>query len=239
MGTPARFSNGVNNVSAIASSRNLPVPNPLVIASETNDFHRYTAADWTVTNTTTHYTIGLVAAAAARPGGGWLGIVAGGATVNTDVGAVQINPLSTYFTTSQEMWFEAKILLANATNEQVMIGVGASAAAVAPTDGIYFSKAAGSTSIDFTIRAGSSSTTASAVGTATTSAMRFAAYYNGKDAVDAYIDGVKVYSQTTLTNLPASVVMGMFAAIKAGATAPTGAGLYVDYLSVSQRCSGR
>lgn len=238
MGNPARFLSGISTAAFGTVFGNLPLPDETDICVDFEDFNQYVAADWTVTNTTSHYTIGLVAASSTIPAGGVIGLVAGGSTANTDVAAIQSTPLNFYFTSGQQVWFAAHVRCANASNEAFMTGIGASAAALTPTDGIYFSKAAGAATVDFIVRASSTSTTASSVTTlaaSTNTTLGF--YYNGKDAVDVFVNGVKVYSQTTLTNMPYSTAMAEFLAIKASATAPTSAAYYSDYLFAAQERS--
>lgn len=237
MGNPTRFPNGISTNAVTYPFGNFPLPDMTDVAYAVYDFDQYVAADWTVTNTTSHYTIGLVAASSTVPAGGVLGLVAGGSTVNTDVAAIQANPLNFYFTAGQQVWFEAHVIAANASNEQFVIGLASSAATLAPTDGIYFAKAAASTNIDFVVRTSSTSTTASNIATFGTGNTRLSFYYNGKDSVSAYVNNVLLYQQTVLTNLPVSVALGPALAIKASATAPTAAAYRSDYISCAQERS--
>lgn len=226
MASPTRFVNGVSTQGIGKPLGQYPVPDPTDVYTDFHDFGHYVAADWTVTNTTSHSTVGLVAGA-----NGVLGLVAGGSAVTADIANVQANPLDFNFTTSTPVWFYAAFKVTTALNDQVLLGITSDASALAPTDGIYFNKAAGSASIDFVVRKSSTSTTTSAVATlADNTYIELGFYYNGKDAVDVFVNEVKVASVTTLTNLPAAVALGTTAGQKLAATSPTTAALYVDFL---------
>ena len=235
MGNPTRFVNGVSTQAVGRNLGNFPLPDPSECCVDFEDFNQYVAGDWTVTNTTSHNTIGLVAASSTIPAGGVIGLVGGASSVSTDVAAIQATPLNMYFSTSNQVWFYTHLKLDSATNNQVMVGIGSSAATVAPTDGIYFNKASGGATVDFVVRKSSTSTTVSSVATLTAATdVELGFYYNGKDTVYAYVNEQCVGSTTTLTNLPAAVAMAPFIAMKLGAGAPTTATLYSDFLLAAQ-----
>lgn len=235
MGTPTRFTYGVGTAKVNTTFGNFPLPNPIDEAVAFYDFNQYVAGDWTVTNTTSHATIGLVAASSTVPSGGVLGLVGGASSVSTDVAAIQANPFNFYFSTSNQVWFEAELKLDVAANNLIILGLASSVATAAPTDGIYFSKSAGNATVDFIISKSSASTTQTSVATLSDATnVRLGFYFNGKDAVDVFVNGAKVYSQTTLTNLPSSVALGPALAMKLAATAPTTAYAYTDYILAAQ-----
>lgn len=235
MSSPTRYPNGLSTNRRLTTFGQYPLPSRLDIVEDLEDFNQYVAADWTVTNTTSHNTIGLVAASSTIPSGGVLGLVAGGSTANNDYASVQANPLNIYFGTSSEVWFETHLRCANASNEAFMTGIATSISTLAPSDGIYFSKAAAAATVDFVVRTSSTSTTQASVTTLVASTnTRLGFYYNGKNAIDVFVDRVKVYSQTVLTNLPVSVAMGSMFGWKASATAPTSAAYYTDYILAAQ-----
>lgn len=236
-GSPVRFTYGISTDPKTACLGDYPLPNPVDEATGFWDFFQYVAADWTVTNTTSHATIGLVAASSTIPAGGVLGLVGGASSVSTDVAAIQVNPLNFYVAdNTKAFWFECHLNAANASNEQLIVGIASSLATLAPTDGIYFAKAAGAATIDFVVRAASTSTTASAVTTlvaATNTKLGF--YYDGRGGdIKVYVNDAIVARQTVLTNLPTATALGAGLAIKLSATAPTTAAYYTDFILAAQ-----
>lgn len=230
MGNPTRFKNGVSTASATQTLANYPLPNPTSVYTDGTDFAQYVAGDWTVTNTTSHYTVGLVAGA-----GGIMKFAAGGSTVSTDIAAIISNPLDFNFATTNQVWFSTKIKATTAATDLILVGLTSANATAAVSDGIYFTKAAGAATIDFVVKKSNTATTVSSIATlANDTFIQLGFYYNGKDAVDVFVNDVKVYSQTTLTNLPSAVALGQGAALKAAAGAPTSADLSIDWLMTSQ-----
>ena len=233
MAAPSRFPNGISTHKVTQTLQAYPMPDPTEVAQDFEEFNQYVAGDWTVTNTTSHDTIGLVAGAC-----GVLGIAGGASTVANDVGVIQANPLNINFTTSQQLWFYAGLKSLSASNEQIITGITSSNATMAPTDGIYFDKPAGAAVGNLVVRKSSTSTTLASVATlAADTYTRLGFHYNGKDAVDVYINDVKVASTGVLTNLPAAVALGLTVGAKASATSPTTGLLSVDFLMSAQERS--
>jgi len=230
MASPTRYPAGVSTQSVGAPLGQYPLPDPTAEYTHFDDFNAYRAAEWTVTNTTSHATIGSVAGP-----GGLLSIAGGGASVTNDIGAIIFAPLDFNFSTTQPVWFYTSIKATTAANDQLQVGLTSSNAALTPTDGIYFNKAAGTAAIDFVVRKSSTSTTRAAVATlANNTFLQLAFYYNGKDAIDVFVAGVKVYTQLVLTNLPSAVALATAFGVKAAATAPTTSNLVIDYALAAQ-----
>ena len=230
MSAPSRFPNGISTHKITQTLQAYPLPDPTEVALDFEEFQQYVAADWTVTNTTSHDTIALVAGA-----GGILGIAAGASTASTDVGVIQANPLNTNFASTQQVWFYAGFKCLSALNEAIIAGISTSNATMAPTDGIYFTKAAAAATFDLVIRKSSTSTTLASVATLVADTyIRLGYHYNGNGQVDVYVNDVKVASTTTMTNLPTATAMGMTVGVKASATSPTTGLLSVDWLMSAQ-----
>lgn len=190
MSNPTRLVNGVSTQAIGQNLANYPNPDPFKVYTDKQDFDQYVAGDWTVTNTSSHGTVALTAGA-----GGLLSLAGGASSVTSDIVAIQSNPLDFNFATTNQVWFEARISATTAVNDQLQFGLVASNAALTPTDGIYFNKAAASASIDFVVRKSSTSTTQAAVATlvdATYIDLGF--YYNASSnngAIDVFVNGVK------------------------------------------------
>lgn len=230
MASPTRFPAGVSTQPVGFPLGQYPLPNPMSVYTHFEDFGSYTAGEWTVTNTTSHATIAAVAGV-----GGLLSIAGGASSVTNDIGAILSNPLDFNFTTGQPVWFNTSIKATTAANDQLQVGLTASNAALTPADGIYFNKAAGSAAIDFVVRKSSTSTTKAAVATLVNATfIKLAFFYNGKDAVDVFVNDTKVFSQTVLTNLPSAVALAMGFGLKAAATAPTTSDFIIDYALAAQ-----
>ena len=253
MASPTRFPAGVSTQAIGSTLGQFPLPDPTDISVDFEDFNQYVSADWTVTNTTTHQTIGLVAG-----NGGIISTVGGASSVTSDIGAIQANPLNFNIATNtitatapptQQAWFYTAFKATTAINDQLQVGVASSIATLAPTDGIYFNKAAGSTSVTFVVRKSSSSLAASAYSTGSTTVatlanatfVRLGWYYDGKGNIDVFVNDAKVCSVdvgvstgTMVSTFPNAVNLGMGFGCKAAATAPTTADMIVDFMMSAQ-----
>ena len=253
MASPVRFPFGVSTQAIGSTLGQFPVPDPTDICVDFHEFNEYAAGDWTVTNTTTHQTIGLVAGA-----GGLISTVGGASAVTSDIGAVQTNPLNFNIATNtitatapptQQAWFYTAFKATTAINDQLQVGVASSIAALTPTDGIYFNKAAGSTAITFVVRKGSASLATTAYSTATTTVatlvsgtyIKLGWYYDGRGEIDVFVNDIKVCSVdvglstgTMVATFPNATNLGMGFGCKAAATAPTTADMVVDFMLAAQ-----
>lgn len=226
MSAPTRFPNGVTNSSVTANLGNLPSPTTIGSFVDFHDFDQFVAGDWTETNTTSHGTIALVAGA-----GGIVSLAGGASSVSTDVIAIIKNPLDFNFTSSQRVWFETRLDVDVAANNLIIAGITSANATAAVTDGMYFSKAAGAATVDFTIAKSSAATTITSVATlANATYVRLGFYYDGSANVYVFVNDVMVARQTTLTNLPSGVALAPGLAMKLAATAPTTAYLNSDFI---------
>jgi hypothetical protein len=96
------------------------------------------------------------------------------------------------------------------------------------TDGLWFSKAAASTSMNFNIAKSSAVTTLTGVATlANTTYVTVGWHYDGASTVSVYVNGGKVAGTTVLTNLPTANLNMTMAVANGTAAANT---LLVDYV---------
>ena len=175
---PTRLSSGVSTSATEFLFGNLPQPTPARINLYHNDFNTYAAGDWTVT------TGGTGTSALIDGNGGLLAVTT--STLITDIQANQLVKKSYAFTANSQFWFGINFKINHASNTAMMAGVSNTFAALAPTDGVYFSKPAGAATMNLVIRAGSTSTTLT-VGTVvadTYYSMGF--YYDGKASPTLY-----------------------------------------------------
>lgn len=230
MGTPARFGNGVTNATVNDPLGNFIDTDPTKAYRWFNDFHTYVAGDWTVTETQAGATQAISAGAA----GGVLLLT--NDTGNTDVNQIQLASETFKYVAGKQMWMKARFALtATLANFGAVIGLAITdtTAAAAVSDGIYFRKASGASTLEFVVEKDSTETTTGTIATMTTGTfVTVAAYYNGKDSFEVWVDGVKSATITTLTNVPDDEELAITIA---SVNATTGAAnvLSVDYLFVA------
>jgi hypothetical protein len=177
-----RETSGISTSAPTYLFNNYPFPTPPRLLQVWDDFYRYLATDWTVT-------AGSSGTAALADGvGGLLALTT--AATNNDIEAIQTVKKSFGFTAGNQVWFACNVRLTNATNNALMAGLGNDFSALTPTDGVYFSKAAASTTLTAVIRQASTSTTLTlATGTSTmanATAYTLGFWYNGKDRINFY-----------------------------------------------------
>jgi hypothetical protein len=251
--TPTRLVNGVTIAPKGTALAKFRTPVAFDTSTYFNDFFDYAAADWTVTNTTSHGTAALTAGA-----GGLMSLAGGASSVTNDIVAIIDNPLSFNLPVNAsssskpptaQAWFRGTMYATTAANDQLQIGVTSANSALTPADGIYFNKAAGSAAITFVVRAGSASLAATAYSTGTTTVATLADatktrldwHYDGDGYVEVYVNDAMVCrvnvggsTGAVVATFPQAVAMGAGFGIKAAATAPTTGNLVVDYLLVAQ-----
>ena len=221
------------------------------------DFNTYEAGDWTVITSSSGTN------ALADYNGGALTVTAD--TGASDVQGLQLVKKSFAFTSGSQVWFAINLSITDALNPQFLAGLSNDFSALAPTDGVYFSKAAASRQLNLVIRASSTSTTL-AVGTfANATAYTLGFYYDGKPTPtlavfstigmtaptafsQPYFSGgnqevISASSETgatnTLVNLPTPTTLltaGM--ALKSGGATNGGIGI-IDYFLASEEIVGR
>lgn len=237
MGNPTRFKNGVTNNGINAPTGNMPVPDRNNLCIYQNDFLQYTAGDWTVVaggaGSGTALSTSIVGGALALTWG------TSGTQSNTLIGgAFAFNP-ATSSGNGLQFWFEAGLVLPADTSAPNYVIGAIKGAPTAPTDGVYFTKAAAGTAWQIVIKAAAASTTtvtlpspAVAVNSARTS---IGFYYDGRGNPTMYVyyGGICVGSfgangtLGTLANLPLGTIL-----LNPTMAIGTAAGpLNVDYLT--------
>lgn len=237
MGNPTRFKNGVTNNGINTPTGNLTVPDRNNLCIYQNDFLQYTAGDWTVVaggaGSGTALSTSIVGGALALTWG------TSGTQSNTLTGgAFAFNP-ATSSGNGLQFWFEAGLVLPADTSAPNYVIGAIKGAPTAPTDGVYFTKAAAGTAWQIVIKAAAASTTtvtlpspAVAVNSARTS---IGFYYDGRGNPTMYVyyGGICVGSfgahgtLGTLANLPANTIL-----LNPTMAIGTAAGpLNVDYLT--------
>ena len=180
-----RFPYGLTNVSETNLFADLVQPDQTLFHEYWNDFNTYASVDWTVTAT------GSTTQALTAGDGGLL-LVTNSAALN-DVCSLQKLPAAFAFTAGKKVFFRVKFQVNDATASTVIVGVqNTNTDPTTATDGIYFSKAASSTSVSLTSRydATPHSTTVTGVATmANATYIELGFYWDGVSTLAYEVNG--------------------------------------------------
>lgn len=232
MGTPTRYPNGVTNVRATSPTGKLTEPDQSQIHTYFNDFDTYAAGDWTVT------AVGTSTAALTNGDGGILLLTTGATSSNSE--SLQKVGESFSFELGKPMWFKARFKVS--TLATVMVA-GLQVTDTTPedvTDGIYFlsADATGVVTIYCRKNATTGSTSAVAGQLVADTYTEFAWYWDGKDNVTFWQDGVAKGTLTSVAAnyLPDTTTTPSFAVRTTSANART---MSLDYIyAAKQRVNG-
>ena len=219
------FPDGVTNSVLYSALGNYIAEDPTVVHAYFNDFDAFDAAgDWTNTAT------GSVTNAVIAGNGGILSI--GNSAANADLDSLQLKAATFAIVPGARSWFKGRFNLSNATNAALTIGViQTTATPLTVTDGLWFSKAAASTALNFNIAKASAVTTLSTIATlANTTYLNVGFHYDGNSSVSVYVNNQKVAGTTVLTNLP-TVNLNLTMAVSNGTAAANT--LLIDYILMS------
>lgn len=150
--TPSRFPSGITNVEKGRMFGPVQMPDPTRYHVFFDDFDRYVAADWTVTETQAGATQAL-----ADLDGGCL--VLTNSAADDDVNAIQKAVEGFRWEANRMLYGKCRFKVSDATQSDLGIGLSitdASVIASAPTDAFYFLKADGAATMVF--KAGKNST---------------------------------------------------------------------------------
>lgn len=150
MSAPTRFTSGLTQAAASQPLGNLGVPDPFFYVQYDDDFIHYNAGDYTVTAAG-----GSVAATAANGTGGRILFTTGAVAGN--FAEIQLSSASFQYVSGKKLAYLARIQVASATTSSFIAGLietNVTPFAVV-ADGIYFYKAAASTTLQLLVRKGS------------------------------------------------------------------------------------
>lgn len=191
-----------------------------------NDFNTYTTTDWTNTSTgTTPPAPALVAG-----DGGILGLVTAGAATNQQ--ELQSVVANFQLIAGQQAWFKMRLALVDATNSQLLVGlINITTTPFTPaavTDGIYFTKASGSTALVGNFEIANSSQTVALPGfnMANSVYANLGWHYDGNQTVQFSANGNPL-GQFVITAMPTTLLSVTIAVAAGTAAAQT---MDTDYL---------
>jgi len=221
-----RFPNGVTNVGEDSPFADLTMPAPTKFHTYYEDFDYYVAANWTVTETQAGATQALT------DGDGGLLLITNTAA-DDDLVSLQKVGESYRFASGKELFFEARLKVSDATQSDVVIGLQITdTTPLDVSDGVFFIKADGSTSVSLLVEKDGTATTTSSVATmANDTFISLGFYYDGASSIQYSVNGV-VKGTSVTTNLPDDEDMTVTIALQNGeAVAKT---MTVDYVFVAK-----
>lgn len=224
---PTHHPNGVTNVASTATMASYPAPSPSGLHQWFNDWDTYTAGDWTVTETQAGATQAITDA-----DGGVLALV--NSAADDDLNAIQLKNETFKWQSDKQMWLRARFKVSDATEADLIIGLyitDTSPLASLPSDGLYFYKADGSTSLLFSVRKNGTSTSVT-MGTLVSDTYVIATAYWDGFQWNVWFDTAPVGTITDTTNIVDDEELAIGMAVQNGeAVAKT---LSVDYLLISK-----
>jgi hypothetical protein len=220
-----RFPNGVTNVGEDSLFAAMGQLAPTKFHTYMEDFDYYAAADWTVTETQAGATQALT------NGDGGLLLLTNSAA-DDDLNALQKVGASFAFAAGKKLWFEARFKVSDATQSDFVMGLqGTDTTPLDTTDGVFFLKADGSTSVSLVVEASSTATTTSSVATvANDTFVRLGFWYDGDAAVYYFVNGA-LGGKSVTTNLPTADLRVSFGIQNGEAVAKT---MTIDYVFVAK-----
>ena len=224
-----RFPFGLTNVSEVDLFADMVQPDPTLFHQYFQDFDTYVAGDWTVTETDAAATQALTA------GDGGLLLVTNTAADN-DLVALQKTPAAWTFTAGKKTFFRCRFKVSNATESDLVFGLQVvDATPLDVTDGVYFLKADGSTSVAIIARknATTGSNTDTAIATmADDTFIELGWYYDGQSTIAYSVNGTVLGSVDGSSSfLPDATCTVSFALQNGNAVART---MTVDYIFVAK-----
>lgn len=240
MANPVRFPSGVTSArTGVFADVGIGLdPTKWIIFSD--DFVRFNSADWTISTTE----------AGAGDATEALGTIANSGIANTaaDAGGVLVitnddadNDADFFYKTGElflitpgkKTAFAARWKVSDATQADIVIGLQvADTTPLVIADAMYFKSSDGAATMDFRCLESSNATDYASVATlADNTWIETSFIYNGTDAIDLYVDGVKIGS-VGVTTLPDDVLLTVGFGVQNGeAVAKT---MTIDYIHVAQ-----
>lgn len=228
MATPTRFTHGLATVAKAAPLGMFGLPDPTKYSTYFNDFHTYTAADWTIT--TTEAGAGDATEAITGANGGVLLLTNDAADNDNDF--LQLTGETFKFIAGKKLWFKARFKVSDATQSDFIIGLQITdTAPLDVTDGVFFSKDDGDALLDFNVEKNNTATATAGIATVVSDTyLTVAFYYDGVSSIAYYVNDVQVGTSVT-TNLVDDEELTVSFGIQNGeAVAKT---MSVDYIFVS------
>jgi hypothetical protein len=213
---------GLTNAVLYSALGSYGADDPTIWHTYFNDFDVYTAGDWTNTAT------GAATNAIIAGDGGLLSMI--NSAANNDLDSLQLKFASFAIVANYKAWFKMRFSISNATNAALTLGlIQTTTTPLTVTDGIYFAKAAASTTLTAKVAKASAISTVNVGTLANATYVNVGWHYNGTSSLDVYLNNTKV-GTLPLTNLPTANLNLTMAVANGTAAANT---LNVDYIFAS------
>jgi hypothetical protein len=226
--TSTHFPQGVTNNAEYHPLGSYLAPSPARMHQWFDDFDSFVAANWTVTETQAGATQAITAG-----DGGLLALV--NSAADDDLNAIQLVQETYRWSSDKQFWLRARFKVSDATESDLIVGAyitDTSPLASLPSDGIFFHKADGSTSLTFQVRKDGTSSSITLGAMANDTFVEATAYWDGRQW-NAWLDTTPVGAPiTSTTNCPDDEDIAIGMAVQNGeAAAKT---LTIDYVLVSK-----
>jgi hypothetical protein len=220
-----RFPNGVTNVGEDSLFAALGQLAATQFHTYFEDFDYYNAANWTVTETQAGATQALT------DGDGGLLLLTNTAADN-DLVALQKVGESYRFASGKKLFFEGRFKVSNATESDVVMGLQITdTTPLDVSDGVFFLKSDGSTTISLLVEKNGTATTTSVGTLADDTYIRLGFYYDGNSSIQAFVNGTYVATSATTNLVDDEDLTISFALQNGNAVART---MTVDYVYVAK-----
>lgn len=196
---PSRSPSGVSTTGPNDPLAMYGAPDPTKYHTFFDDFDKFYTADWVIT--TTEAGAGDASEAIGNLDGGVLVLTNDGA--DNDADYLQFVKETFKFQTGKQLWFKTRMKVSDATQIDFVFGLQITdTTPLGVTDGVFFLKNDDDALLNFYVIKDSVATAATALKTlANDTYYEFAFYYNGVNAIEVYVDAVKL-ATVAVTNLP-------------------------------------
>lgn len=194
-----RFPGGLTNVAESNMWADYIDCSPSKVHAYFNDFDTYQTGDWTVTETSSGATQAIT------DGDGGLLLLTGVASSGTIVALNKVGSSFTFESASgKSLFFESRFKVSEATLSGLVMGLQVTDnTPFAVTDGVFFTKASGSTNLLFVVQSASTATSTVATTVADDTYLQVGYSYDGGTRLAYSVAGVEV-GVLPITNMPAA-----------------------------------
>lgn len=224
---------GVTNATQGTTLGSYIAPDPSICHTWFDDFDDYTAGEWTITEA------GTGTRAVGNLDGGVLVVTNGASDDNANFlqwsGNTAAATVETFkWEAARSMWFKARCKISDATQSDFVMGLQITdTSPLAVTDGLYFLKADGSTTLTFYATKDSTSSTVTAATLANDTYFTIGFFWNAALAkMQVFYNDTVVGEITSTTNMPDDEELTISFGIQNGEAAAKV--LSLDYLLVSK-----
>lgn len=224
---PTNFLGGVTNVAESVTLGSYLAPDPTVAHVWFDDFDAYVAGNWTVTETQAGATQAIIDA-----DGGVLALT--NSAADDDLNQIQWSKETFRLAPRKKLWMKARFKVSNATQSDLLVGLyitDTSPVASKPSDGVFFQKLDGSTSLTLQVGKNSTYSSATVATMADDTYVVVGLYYDGLNPIQVFANDVRV-GTVAATNLVDDEDLAVGIAVQNGdANART---LSIDYLLIAE-----